>query len=96
MQTHTEGPFYDHAAFKPWRIQALALKAIRGAYPDYRLWRDFAYEYERKKLAIDVINGGPLLREWVDDAASAPQDLEALAVPDEEAWVREREGQLRY
>ena len=69
VQIHTEGPGYDHAAFKPWRLQALAFKAIRRLYPGYPLWRDFAYEYEHGKLAIDVINGGPLLREWVDDAA---------------------------
>ena len=67
VQIHTEGPGYDHEAFKPWRILALAFKAIRRLYPDYPLWRDFAYEYEHGKLAIDVINGGPLLREWVDD-----------------------------
>ena len=35
LQIHTEGPAYDHAAFKPWRIQALAFKAIRKLYPDY-------------------------------------------------------------
>ena len=66
---HAEGPFYDHQAFKPWHLQALAFKAIRRLYPDYDLWRDFPYEYEFGKLAIDVINGSPLLREWVDDAA---------------------------
>ena len=49
VQIHTEGPVYDHAAFKPWRIQALAFKAIRRLYPDYPLWRDFAYEYEHGK-----------------------------------------------
>ena len=70
IQIHTEGPGYDHEAFKPWRIQALAFKAIRRLHPDYPLWRDFAYEYEHGKLAIDVINGGPLLREWVDDTIS--------------------------
>ena len=48
-------------------VQALAFKAIRNLYPDYDLWRDFPYEYEFDKLAIDVINGSPLLREWVDD-----------------------------
>ncbi len=72
------------------------MKAIRRACPDYPLWRDFAYEYEREKLAIDVINGGPLLREWVDDAAATPQDPDALAVPDEQGWVSKREGLLRY
>ena len=96
VQIHTEGPDYDHQAFKPWRIQALAFKAIRRLYPDYPLWRDFAYEYEHGKLAIDVINGGPLLREWVDDASATPQDLDALARPDEQAWSGERQQHLRY
>ena len=68
VQIHTEDPGYDHDTFKPWRIQALAFKAIRRLHPDYPLWRDFPYEYELGKLAIDVINGSPLLREWVDDA----------------------------
>jgi uncharacterized protein YbbC (DUF1343 family) len=96
VQIHTEGPFYDHAAFRPWRVQALAFKAIRRFYRDYPLWRDFAYEYEEGKLAIDVINGGPLLREWVDDDAATPRDLDGLAIADEEAWLSERDEYLRY
>jgi len=96
IQIHAEGPSYDHQAFKPWRLQALAFKAIRGLYRDYALWRDFAYEYEQGKRAIDVINGGPQLREWVDDAAATPRDLDALAEPDEEAWAEERQAYLRY
>jgi uncharacterized protein YbbC (DUF1343 family) len=96
VQIHTEHPSYDHAAFKPWRIQALAFKAIRALYPDYTLWRDFPYEYEIGKLAIDVINGSPLLREWVDDKAATPDDLDAITVPDEQAWEVERRCFLRY
>lgn len=96
VQIHCEHPFYDHQAFRPWRLQALAFKAIRRLYPDYRLWRDFPYEYEVGKLAIDVINGGPLLREWVDDNGAAPGDLDALALPDEKAWAAERKEFLLY
>ena len=96
VQIHTDDPGYDHEAFKPWRLQALAFKAIRRLKPDYPLWRDFAYEYEEGKLAIDVINGSALLREWVDDAATTPGDLEALAAPDEEAWLHERQAHLLY
>ncbi|MFY9623796.1 MAG: hypothetical protein WAJ91_05320, partial [Rhodoplanes sp.] len=96
VQIHTEGPDYDHQAFAPWRIQALAFKAIRRLYPDYPLWRDFPYEYERGRLAIDVINGGPLLREWADDASATPQDFDVLALADEQAWSNERRGYLRY
>ena len=93
---HAEGPFYDHFEFKPWRLQSLAFKAIRRLYPDYPLWRDFPYEYVFDKLAIDVINGSPLLREWVDDESAAPGDLEALTVPDEQAWADERKAFLLY
>jgi uncharacterized protein YbbC (DUF1343 family) len=96
VQIHAEAPNYDHHTFKPWRVQALAFKAIRRLYPDYPLWRDFAYEYEPGKRAIDVINGSPLIREWVDDANATPQDLDALTSPDEKAWLSERRAHLRY
>jgi uncharacterized protein YbbC (DUF1343 family) len=96
VQIVTEGPAYGHAAFRPWRIQALAFKAIRRLYPDYDLWRDFPYEYEVGKLPIDVINGGPDLRGWVDDPASEPGDLDALTAPDEAEWAQERRAYLRY
>ena len=96
VQIHAEAPHYDHAAFRPWRLQALAFKAIRQLQPDYDLWRDFPYEYVLDKLAIDVINGGPDLRAWVDDAASAPGDLDALTGPDEAAWIEERRPYLLY
>jgi len=96
VHIHAEGRFYDHAAFRPWRLQALAFKAIRRLHPDYDLWRDFPYEYEVGKLAIDVINGGPALREWVDDAEAGPRELDALTIHDERAWEEERRGYLRY
>ncbi|MEJ0058869.1 MAG: DUF1343 domain-containing protein [Terricaulis sp.] len=96
VQIHVEDPSYDHATFKPWRVQALAFKAIRALYPDYALWRDFPYEYELGKLAIDVINGSPLLREWVDDAAAVPGDLDAIAGVDEQAWTHARQPHLLY
>jgi uncharacterized protein YbbC (DUF1343 family) len=93
---HAEGQFYDRQAFKPWRLQALAFKAARLLYPDYPLWRDFPYEYVFDKLAIDVINGSPLLREWVDDREAAPGDLDSLTIPDERAWEEERKSFLLY
>jgi len=93
---HAEGRFYDHARFRPWRLQALGFKAIRRLYPDYPLWRDFPYEYVFDKLAIDVINGAPALREWVDDAGAEAGDLEAIAAGDEARWWEETRGLLLY
>ncbi|WP_242146634.1 exo-beta-N-acetylmuramidase NamZ domain-containing protein [Sphingomonas sp. BAUL-RG-20F-R05-02] len=89
VHIHAERRFYDHAAFRPWRLQALAFKAIRAIAPDYPLWRDFPYEYAFGKLPIDVINGGPALREWVDESGALPGDLDALTAPDEAAWALE-------
>jgi len=86
LMVHAEGPFYDHARFRPWRLQALALKGIRWFHPNYEIWRDFPYEYEFERLAIDVINGGPALREWVDNPSAGPDDLDRIAGADEAAW----------
>jgi len=96
LQIHTEDAAYDHEAFRPWRLMALAFKAIRRLHPGYELWRDFPYEYERGRLAIDLINGSELLRQWVDDAAATPADLDALALPDERAWLADCEDALIY
>jgi len=96
FQVHVEdGAYYDHDAFRPWRLFALAFKALRRLRPDYPIWRDFPYEYEKDRLAIDVINGSDLLRRWVDEDSS-PADLDALSVPDERAWEQERRAVLLY
>ncbi len=96
VQVHVEGAGYRHDNFRPWRLQSLAFKALRRLQPDYPIWRNFAYEYEEGRLAIDLINGSPLLREWVDDPAANPGDLEALTRPDEVAWAETRRAFLLY
>ena len=96
VQIHVEDSTYNHQQFKPWRLQALAFKTIRQLHPDYPLWRDFPYEYELDRLAIDVINGSALLREWVDDTEATPENLDALAQIDEQAWQQERLAYLLY
>jgi uncharacterized protein YbbC (DUF1343 family) len=96
IQIHVDDSIYDHEQFRPWRLIALAFKALRSLQRDYDLWRDFRYEYEHDRLAIDLINGSEILRRWVDDPASTPSDLEALATRDEDAWREEREAVLIY
>jgi len=96
MQIHVDDSSYEHDSFRPWRLIALVLKALRALHPSYELWRNFTYEYERDRLAIDLINGSPLLREWVDDGDAAPADLENLAKLDEQSWREEREAFLLY
>jgi len=97
FQVHVEDvAHYDHAAFRPWRLMALAFKALRRLRPDYPLWADFPYEYEFNRRPIDVINGGELLRTWVDDPHASPADLDALAAVDEADWQEQRQAVLLY
>ncbi|MCG7982303.1 MAG: DUF1343 domain-containing protein [Candidatus Thiodiazotropha lotti] len=89
IQIHVDSEaYYRHDEFKPWRLQALVFKALRQLQPDYPLWRDFAYEYEFDRLAIDLINGSGLIREWVDNPDASVEDLDALATVDETAWYQ--------
>ena len=96
VQIHVDDPAYVHDSFRPWRLQALAFKAIRNLHPDYPLWRDFPYEYEHGRLAIDLINGSEQLREWVDEPGASPEDLDALTAPDEDTWREELDGLSLY
>lgn len=96
LHVHAEGDIYDPQLFRPWRVQALAFKAIRRCYPDYPLWRDFAYEYVFDRPAIDVINGSPYLRQWVDDREAGIADLATELERDEAAWLERRAEYLLY
>jgi uncharacterized protein YbbC (DUF1343 family) len=96
VQIHVEDASYEHGAFRPWRLVALALKTLRRMRPDEELWRVFPYEYESERLAFDLINGSDILRRWVDEPAAAPADLEGLASADEASWREEIDPVLLY
>lgn len=96
LQIHVDAGHYDHAAFRPWRLVALVFKAVRALHPDYTIWRDFPYEYENDRLAIDLINGSELLRQWVDDDNATPDDLQAMVATDEAQWLDARAPHLLY
>ena len=96
IMIHVEDPaHYDPRRFRPWRLVALALKALRRIEPDRPLWHANPYEYEYERLAIDLIDGGPRLRQWVEDEAATPADLDAMIVPEERAWAQMRAPFLR-
>jgi uncharacterized protein YbbC (DUF1343 family) len=96
IQIHVDDSSYDHDGFRPWRLTALALKALRTLQPDYALWPAFVYEYEHDRLAIDLITGSELLRQWVDDPNATPSDLDRAASADETSWSDERNSVLLY
>lgn len=96
IQIHTDWPGYAPERFKPYRLISLFFKALRGIHPDYALWRDHPYEYTEGRLPIDVIDGGPMLREWVDDPSAGIGDREILLNRDEATWTAQRRPFLIY
>jgi uncharacterized protein YbbC (DUF1343 family) len=96
IQIHTDSIHYQHRRFTPYRLTALLLKALRQEYPDFVIWRDFAYEYETERLAIDLLTGGTFLREWIDDNTAEPADLDDRLTPDETLWREQRRPFLLY
>lgn len=96
LQIHVDGHLYNHERFKPYRLVSLWLKAIRMQYPEYSIFRNFHYEYEKDRLAFDLINGGPGLREWIDNPKATVDQLEQRLVKEEKAWLKERKPFLLY
>ena len=97
VQIHVDDPSgYDHLQFRPWRLMCLVFKALKSLNVGYPMWRDFEYEYERDRLAIDLINGSSIMREWVENDAATMGDMESLALLDEQSWLNERLPYLIY
>ena len=95
LQFHTGYPGYHHDGFKPYRLVAGLLKSLRLLLPEYELWRYHEYEYELDRVPIDVINGGPALRDWVD----GNEGFAAMSARLEEAeqrWREARQASLIY
>lgn len=96
FQIHTDFAGYNPTRFRPFRLIILFLKALRQIHPNYDIWRKHAYEYEHDRLPIDLINGGPALREWVDDSHQSITDMERRLLADEKAWTDSIQDVLLY
>ena len=96
IQIHTDTNHYNPNTFVPFRLTIGILKAIRILYPDYTLWRQFDYEYEVGKLPFDVINGGTIIREWIDNTDAKIADIEKILKRDEQLWFDSIQDVLIY
>ena len=96
VQIHTDTSHFNPNTFVPFRLTLGILKSIRLLYPDYPLWRKFDYEYELEKLPFDVINGGTIIREWIDNKDAKTGDIEKILKQDEQTWFTEIQEVLIY
>jgi uncharacterized protein YbbC (DUF1343 family) len=56
----------DREKFKPFKTGVAVLKAIRDLYGDKLMWKMPPYEYENKKMPIDILSGSDKLRKFID------------------------------
>jgi uncharacterized protein YbbC (DUF1343 family) len=76
----------DRTAFRPYLTGVAALRAVRALWPDDFHWRTRAYEFVTDRPAIDLLCGGPAVREMID--AGAPLEAIAATWRDDEARFR--------
>ena len=96
FQIHIDQKDYNHAAYKPYRIVAAALKCIREMQPDFDMWLPPPYEYEKINMPIDILSGNSKLREWVDDKSAKWKDYDSWLTANEKPWAKERKPFLLY
>jgi uncharacterized protein YbbC (DUF1343 family) len=65
---------HDREGFDAVRTAVTLLAAIRRLWPEAFHWKQPPYEYERVKLPIDILAGGPQLREGLE-AGADPLDI---------------------
>lgn len=66
IHIHPTGP----SDFYSWRLGAYLLRCFYEYLEGDFKWNDAPYEYQTEELAINFINGGPSLKNWVENDGS--------------------------
>ena len=53
--------------FRPFFTAVAILKTVKSLYPEHFRWRKPPYEYEMKKLPIDILSGSEELRRGIEE-----------------------------
>jgi len=85
----------DRATFNPVRTGLALLRGIVALHPGDFAWKQPPYEYEHERLPIDVISGGPWVREWAE-GKHPWSDFDQRERADAAAFERERRDYLLY
>jgi uncharacterized protein YbbC (DUF1343 family) len=85
----------DRLAFKPVLTGVTLIEAFCRALPDFALWRQPPYEYERDKLPIDILAGSDTVRTQIESGKTG-EEIAASWRPDEEAFRKARAPYLLY
>jgi uncharacterized protein YbbC (DUF1343 family) len=85
----------DERTFRPYRSVVALLACVCQLWPEALKWLPPPYEYEARKMPIDILSGGSQLRAGLEHGLTPP-DLGELTATDEEAWWSDVEPYLLY
>ncbi|HEY3359209.1 MAG TPA: DUF1343 domain-containing protein [Polyangia bacterium] len=85
----------DRRTFRPLRTGVAVLRAIRALWPGELRWRHAPYEFVTDRPAIDLLCGGPTVREMID-AGEPVAAIMATLRADEAQFRAAREPYLLY
>ncbi len=74
----------DRQRFRPFKTGVAIIKAIRELYPEEFRWKEPPYEYETRRLPIDILTGSERVRKGIEDG----ENLDSM----EEWWQEECKG----
>jgi uncharacterized protein YbbC (DUF1343 family) len=85
----------DPVAFRPVLTGVAVLCALRAELEKDFAWRHAPYEFVSEIPAIDLLGGGPFLREMIDAGANA-REIEATWLPGQAAFAAQRRELFLY
>jgi len=85
----------DRRTFRPYLTGLAVLRAFRQLFPTNFRWRTREYEFVKDKPAIDLLAGGPEVREGIDAGWTLDQ-LAATWRPGEQTFLEDRRRWLLY
>lgn len=87
----------DASAFRPYRTTLAILACVHRLWPEPFRWLPPPYEYESRKMPIDILSGDTALRRHIDrDAIATDDDLSRLADVSPEDWLAQIGDRLMY
>lgn len=85
----------DRRAHRPYLTGLTVLAAAREMYPKRFEWRQPPFEYEYKKMPIDILTGSSVVRAEIDKG-TAPEAIERMAEAGIAKYAKVRAEYLRY
>ena len=96
FQIHQHPLWAKEGTFRPYRLISLFLKCFHKIHGDTEWKNNPPYEYEFKKLPIDILSGNEKLKQWIENPNSSAKEWDEWLCEEENTWKQEIQDFLIY